>query len=105
MMLLLNPPPCLAQGISINKLPSKRGMAVDSLNVKSLPTPRTFPFPRVGIGAAGMFYPSYGFSDPPTRGLPIPVPAKTRTLSAGMGFWQVQVRVALKYPRVTHDNP
>jgi hypothetical protein len=41
------------------------------------------PFPRVR--AAGMFYPSYGFSDPPTRGLPVPIPVKTRTLSAGTG--------------------
>ena len=75
------------------------------IHVKSLPAPRTFPFPRVGIGAAGMFYPSYGFFDPPTRGLPVPVPVKTRTLSVGTGFWRVRVRVALKYPRFTRDNP
>jgi len=36
-----------------DKLPSKRGTAVDSLDVKSLPAPRGFPFPRAdGTGAA-----------------------------------------------------
>ena len=46
-----------------------------------------------------------GFLTRLTRGVPVPVPMKTRTLSAGTGFWWVRVRVALKYPRVTRDNP
>ena len=36
---------------------------------------------------------------------PLPQPAETRTLVGGYGFVWVRVRVALKYPRVTLDNP
>ena len=37
--------------------------------------------------------------------VPLPVPGETPTLVQGYGFWRVRVRVALKYPRVTPDNP
>ena len=33
----------------------------------------------------------YRFSNPSDPGVPVPVPMKTRTLSADMGFWRVRV--------------
>jgi len=46
-----------------------------------------------------------GFPDPPDSSYPQPNPAKTHTRQSGCGFWWVWVRVSLKHPRVTPDNP